>query len=269
MKTLSKVYTALIFVLLYAPIAVMILFSFNSTESMGEMAGFSVHWYQTLFHDAETLNAFKNTIVLAVVSALIATVFGTLSAVGIFKLKKGWYRSGIMAATNIPMMNPEIVTGVSMMLLFVFAAKLMGVANGALNFGTLLIAHITFNLPYVILSVLPKLGQLDPHLEEAAQDLGCTRVQAFFHAVLPTIMPGVLSGLLMAFTMSLDDFVISYFTSGSEFVTLPIRIYSMTKKRVTPDMYALSTIIFAVILLLLILSNIVQARGEKKNGVGK
>ena len=264
MKTLSRIYTILIFVLLYTPIAVMILFSFNASESMGEMTGFSFHWYERLMQDEETLSAFSNTIILAVVSALIATVFGTLSAVGIFKLNKGWYRSSIMAATNIPMMNPEIVTGVSMMLLFVFAAKLMGAANGALNFGTLLIAHITFNLPYVILSVLPKLHQLDPHLEEAAQDLGCTRAQAFFHAVLPTILPGVLSGMLMAFTMSLDDFVISYFTSGSEFVTLPIRIYSMTKKRVTPDMYALSTIIFAVILLLLILTNLIQAEDAEK-----
>ena len=265
MKKLIRIYTVLIFALLYAPILVMLIFSFNSSDSLSVMAGVSGKWYVELFRDTETLNAVKNTMVLAVVSSLLATVFGTAAAVGIHHLKKGWYRNTVMGITNIPMMNPEIVTGVSMMLLFVFTAALVGNENNALNFWTLLIAHITFNLPYVILSVLPKLRQLDPHLQEAAEDLGCTPPQAFFHAVLPTIMPGVMTGMLMAFTMSLDDFVISYFTSGSEFVTLPIRIYSMTKRRVTPDMYALSTLIFGVILLLLVLINLLQIREEKKN----
>lgn len=264
MKRFFRIYTILIFALLYAPILVMIVFSFNSSDSLSVMAGFSGKWYKELLRDTETLSAVKNTMILAVTSSLIATVFGTAAAVGIHHLKKGWYRNTVMGVTNIPMMNPEIVTGVSMMLLFAFTAALVGDKNHALSFWTILIAHITFNLPYVILSVLPKLRQLDPHLQEAAEDLGCTPLQAFFHAVLPTIMPGVMTGMLMAFTMSLDDFVISYFTSGSEFVTLPIRIYSMTKRRVTPDMYALSTIIFGVILLILILINVLQAREEKK-----
>lgn len=264
MKTASRIYTGVIFALLYAPIAVMILFSFNASDSMSIMSGLSLKWYRALLQDSETLRACYNTVILAVISALISTVFGTIAAVGIDRARKGWYKSGLMFVTNIPMMNPEIVTGVSMMLLFVFGAGLIGMTHEKLNFWTLLIAHITFELPYVILSVLPKLRQIDPHLEEAAQDLGCTKLRAFYHAVLPTIMPGVFSGMLMAFTMSLDDFVISYFTSGSGFVTLPIRIYSMTKKRVSPDMYALSTIIFAVILILLLLSNLLQARGEKK-----
>lgn len=264
MKTASRIYTIFIFALLYAPIAVMVIFSFNASESMSVMSGFSLKWYKALLEDKETLRACYNTVILAVASALISTVFGTIAAVGIDKVKKGWYKSSLTFVTNIPMMNPEIVTGVSMMLLFVFGAALVGISHDVLNFWTLLIAHVTFGLPYVILSVLPKLRQIDPHLEEAAQDLGCTKIKAFYHAVMPTIMPGIFSGMLMAFTMSLDDFVISYFTSGSGFVTLPIRIYSMTKKRVTPDMYALSTIIFAVILILLLLSNLLQSHGEKK-----
>ena len=160
-------------------------------------------------------------------------------------------------------MNPEIVTGISMMLLFVFAAKLVGVVD-ALGFWTMLIAHVTFNLPYVILSVLPKLRQMDPRLPEAAMDLGCTPVQAFFKVTLPSIMTGITSGLMMSFTLSLDDFVISYFTQGPSFETLPIRIFSMTKKRVTPDMYALSTLIFATILFLLVALNLSQIHGERK-----
>ena len=169
-----------------------------------------------------------------------------------------------MTVTNIPMMNPDIVTGISMMLLFVFVCvRLAGAAS--LSFATVLIAHITFNLPYVILSVMPKLRQMDKHLTEAALDLGCTPMQAFFKVELPSIMPGVISGLIMAFTLSLDDFVISYFTTGSGFETLPIRIYSMTKKRVTPDMYALSTLIFIAVLALLVLSNLAGSKSEKKS----
>ena len=189
---------------------------------------------------------------------------GTVAAVGIFKLKSRAAKSAIMTVTNIPMMNPDIVTGISMMLLFVFVCvRLAGAAS--LSFATVLVAHITFNLPYVILSVMPKLRQMDRHLTEAALDLGCTPMQAFWKVELPSIMPGVVSGLIMAFTLSLDDFVISYFTTGSGFETLPIRIYSMTKKRVTPDMYALSTLIFIAVLALLILSNLAGSRGEKKS----
>ncbi|MEE0968130.1 MAG: ABC transporter permease [Clostridia bacterium] len=263
MKAISKFYTSLVFIFLYAPIAILVLFSFNSSNSTGVFTGFSLHWYEELFRDSATLSALKNTLVLAVLSSLIATVIGTAAAVGIDRMKNQYVKGSLISATNIPMMNPDIVTGISMMLLFVFVGGLLKLDNN-LSFATLLIAHITFNLPYVILSVLPKIRQLDPKLPEAAMDLGCTPLQAFFKVELPAIMPGVLSGMIMAFTLSLDDFIISYFTIGSGFETLPIRIYSMTKKRVTPDMYALSTLIFIAVLLLLILSNVTSSRADKK-----
>ncbi len=263
MKAMSKLYTALVFVFLYAPIAILVLFSFNSSNSTGVFTGFSLYWYKELFRDSATLAALKNTLILAVLSSVIATVIGTAAAVGIDRMKSQYVKGALISATNIPMMNPDIVTGISMMLLFVFVGGLLKLDNN-LSFATLLIAHITFNLPYVILSILPKIRQLDPKLPEAAMDLGCTPMQAFFKVELPAIMPGVLSGMIMAFTLSLDDFIISYFTIGSGFETLPIRIYSMTKKRVTPDMYALSTLIFIAVLLLLILSNVTSSRAEKK-----
>ena len=263
MSPLSKLYVAFIMMLLYAPIVVMIVFSFNASASTSVMTGFSLKWYQSLLHDSATINALKNTLILAVSSSLIATVMGTAAAVGINVYRNKFIKKTVMGVTNIPMMNPEIVTGISMMLLFVFCARLIGVTD-ALGFGTMLVAHVTFNLPYVILSVLPKLRQMDKYLPEAAMDLGCTPIQSFFKVTLPSISTGIVSGLMMSFTLSLDDFVISYFTQGPSFETLPIRIFSMTKKRVTPDMYALSTLIFVVILLLLVLLNIAQVRGEKK-----
>ncbi len=263
MSALSKLYIALIIVFLYAPIVVMIIFSFNASVSTSVLGGFSTRWYISLLHDTNTIKALTNTLILAVCSSLIATVMGTAAAVGINAMKRKWVKKVTMNVTNIPMMNPEIVTGISMMLLFVFAGALIH-KDDVLGFGTMLIAHITFNLPYVILSVLPKLRQMDPHLPEAAMDLGCTPLRAFFKVTLPTISTGITTGLMMSFTLSLDDFVISYFTQGPSFETLPIRIFSMTKKRVTPDMYALSTLIFVAILLLLILLNVSQIRGEKK-----
>ena len=267
MKTLSRLYTALILIFMYAPIMVLVVFSFNSSNSTSVFEGFSLKWYAELFRDGETLKSLYNTLLLAVSSAVISTVIGTAAAVGISYMKKGPIRSIIMTLTNIPMMNADIVTGVSLMLLFVFGASLLGI-SGVLGFGTLLIAHVTFNLPYVILSVLPKLKQLDPHLSEAAQDLGCTPLKAFFKVVVPFIMPGIVSGMMMAFTLSIDDFVISYFASGPEFQTLPLRIYSMTKRRVTPDMYALSTLMFVAILVLLVLINTIKddKRLQKKGG---
>ncbi len=265
MKTLSRLYTVLILIFMYAPILVLIVFSFNSSNSTSVFEGFSLKWYDELFKDSETLKSLYNTLILAVLSSLISTVVGTAAAVGISYMKKGPIRSIIMTLTNIPMMNADIVTGVSLMLLFVFVGSLLGI-SGVLGFTTLLIAHVTFNLPYVILSVLPKLKQLDPHLTEAAQDLGCTPLKAFFKVALPSIMPGIISGLMMAFTLSIDDFVISYFASGPEFQTLPLRIYSMTKRRVTPDMYALSTLMFVAILILLILMNVVK---DDKNSTKK
>ena len=268
MKTINKLYTALILIFMYAPIAVLILFSFNESNSTSVFSGFSLKWYIELFNDGETLKALYNTLILAVLSSVIATILGTAAAVGIDYMKKGPLRSIIMTMTNIPMMNADIVTGVSLMLLFVFISTIFGI-SGILGFGTLLIAHVTFNLPYVILSVLPKLKQLDPHLTEAAQDLGCTPFQAFLKVVIPNILSGVLTGMIMAFTLSLDDFVISYFASGPEFQTLPLRIFSMTKRRVTPDMYALSTLIFVAILILLLLNNLTKKDESNVKGVKK
>lgn len=263
MKAFSKIYTFLVFLFLYAPIIVLIIFSFNSSSSTIVMSGFSLKWYQSLFEDKATLRALYNTLILAVASSVTATVLGTAAAVGIEKYRKGPLRSSVMAVTNIPMMNPEIVTGISMMLLFVFIGKAVR-SESVLGFGTLLIAHVTFNLPYVILTVLPKLRQTDKNLAEAAQDLGCKPVSAFFKVVLPAIMPGIITGMIMAFTLSLDDFIISYFSGGPGFQTLPIAIFSMTKKRVKPDMYALSALIFVSILILLILYNIAQKKSEEK-----
>ncbi len=264
MKSLSRLYTVLIFLFLYAPIAVLIVYSFNGSSSTVVLSGFSLKWYKMLLADRTTLKAFYNTLILAVTSSLSATVIGTAASVGIEKFRKSAFRSSLMAVTNIPMMNPEIVTGVSMMLLFVFIGRIIRTTS-VLGFGTLLIAHITFNLPYVILTVLPKLRQTDKNLSEAAQDLGCKPVSAFFKVIIPAIMPGIITGMIMAFTLSLDDFIISYFTSGPGFQTLPIVIYSMTKKRVKPDMYALSALIFVSILILLILYNIVQQKSEERN----
>ena len=262
-KAASNLYIGLIMFFLYAPMLVMIVLSFNGTASTSVMEGFSLKWYQQLLGDNVTLTALSNTLLLAVSSSLISVVLGTMAAVGIHTMKKKWVKNAVLTVTNIPMMNPEIVTGVSMMLLFVFVGSFVS-SKDALGFPTLLIAHITFNLPYVILSVLPKLRQTDKHLSEAAQDLGCTPVSAFFKVVLPNISSGILTGLIMAFTLSLDDFIISYFVTGPKFQTLPIVIFSMTKKKVKPDMYALSTLIFVTVLALLILMNVMQARAENK-----
>ncbi|MGN0522010.1 MAG: ABC transporter permease [Eubacterium sp.] len=264
---LSKFYIALILIFLYAPIVVMTVFSFNSTTSTYILGGFSTHWYKEMFSNAAAMQALKNTIVLAVCTAAVACVLGILASVGLFNCKNKLYKSTMMSVTNLPMMNPEIVTGIAMMLLFVFAGSLVNKSN-VLGFGTLLIAHVTFALPYVILNVMPKLKQLDIHVYEAAVDLGCKPVKAFFKVVMPEIFSGIITGCVMSFTLSLDDFIISYFTNGPSYQTLPIYIFSMTKKRVKPDMYALSTLMFVAILLLLILMNIAQARAEKKGKSG-
>ena len=254
MKIFSKICMGLLFIFLYAPIAILILFSFNSGRSTGVFEGFSLYWYQELFHNGAALNALFNSLLLALLSAAIATVMGTAAAAGLYRFRNRYLKGALMNLTNVPMMNPDIVTGVSMMLLFVFIGRAFG-ASGSLNFATLLIAHITFNLPYVIMSVLPKFYQMDKNLPEAAMDLGCTPLQAFCKIEIPQIMPGIFTGFIMAITLSIDDFVISHFTS-SGFQTLPLLIYSMTKKTVTPDMYALSTLIFVTILILMLLSNI-------------
>ncbi len=253
-KAGAHIYTFLIFLFLYAPILVLIVFSFNDTEtgSRAVWGGFSLRWYKKLFEDRLILEALRNTLLIAVVSAAVSTALGTMAAIGINSMKR-LPRRIMMNITNFPMVNPEIVTGVSLMLLFVSAVKLFG--GRSLGMGSLFAAHITFCLPYVILSVLPKLRQMDPNLYEAAQDLGCTPVKAFFKVVLPEIMPGIVTGLIMAFTLSIDDFVISYFTSGTT-QTLPIYIYAMTRKRISPEINALSTVLFAVVMVLLIIINI-------------
>ena len=262
---LQRTYIILVFCFMYLPIAVMIAFSFNESKSRSNFTGFTLDWYKSLFHNEMILSALGLSLVLALVSSVVATVLGTLATIGINSMS----RKSQLIINNIsyvPVVNPEIITGVSLMLLFVMAQNFgIGGESGIFGWTTLLIAHITFNIPYVIFNVGPKLRQLDPSLYNAALDLGCTPMQAFWKVELPSIMPGVVSGLIMAFTLSLDDFVISYFTTGSGFETLPIRIYSMTKKRVTPDMYALSTLIFIAVLALLILSNLAGSRGEKKS----
>lgn len=262
MKTISKIYTALIFLFLYAPIFVLIVFSFNDTETSSRtvFSGFTLRWYERLFQDRYILEALFNTLIIAVVAALVSTILGTMAAVGINSMKR-LPRKLMMNITNFPMVNPEIVTGVSMMLLFVAAAKAMGGRD--LGMVSLIIAHVTFCLPYVILSVLPKLRQMNPNLYEAAQDLGCPPIRAFFKVVLPEIMPGIVTGMIMAFTLSIDDFVISYFTSGTT-QTLPIYIYSMTRKRISPEINALSTVLFLCILVLLVIINVRQAQDERR-----
>ena len=262
MKFLSRLYIGLILFFLYAPILVMIFFSFNSSSSVWVFEGFSFDWYLGLISDSVMLTALEHTLIIAVLSALISTVLGTAAAVGIMAIRNKLANKLIMGTTNIPMMNADIVTGISLMFLFVFIGKIIGLTE-SLGFVTVLIAHITFNLPYVILSVMPKLKQTDANLHEAALDLGCTPVKAFFKVILPSISTGIVTGMIMAFTLSLDDFVISYFTCG-HYQTLPIIIYNMTKKSVTPDTYALSTLIFIVIFVLLIFYNMLSSKAENK-----
>lgn len=269
-KYLSRIYLCLIFGILYIPILTLIFFSFNEANSTAVFTGFSFKWYKELFSSPDTFTALRNTLILAVLSALISTVIGTAAAEGIYRMKSKLLKSSVTSVTNIPMMNPDIVTGMSMMLFFVAVAAIIGISYEDIGFTAMLIAHTTFCLPYVILSVLPRINELGDSLSEAALDLGCTPFKAFFKVKLPNIMPGVLSGMVMAFTMSLDDFVISYFVGSSNFQTLPLLIYSMTKKKVTPDMYALSSLIIVTIFTLLIISNVRSGKklSEKKRKEG-
>ncbi len=260
MKKLSKVYLSLVLAFLYLPILVLIIFSFNVSKSRSVFTGFTLDWYQKLFHNELIMASLGNTLIVAVIASVCATVLGTVAAVGIYKMRKV-PKMMVMEVTNIPITNPEIVTGVSLMLLFVFFAARMNLEFG---FVTLIIAHITFDVPYVVMNVIPKLRQMDANLYEAAQDLGCGPVRSFFKVVLPEILPGVVSGFLMAFTFSLDDFVVSYFTSGSGAQTLPITIYAMTRRKVSPEINALSTIIFLVVLAVLLLKNLLENRSIRK-----
>lgn len=244
---LQKLYIALIFIFLYAPIATLIVLSFNASKTRAKWGGFSLKWYAALFENEEIMQALGNTLAIAFLSALIATVIGTIACISMQSMKKST-RSLIMGVTNIPMLNADIVTGISFMLLFIS----LGVRFG---FGTILLSHITFNIPYVILSVMPRMKQLNPSTYEAALDLGASHLQAFFKVVFPDILPGIFSGFLMAFTMSLDDFIITHFTKGPGIDTLSTELYTEVKKGIKPEMYALSTIIFVTVLILLLLVN--------------
>ena len=267
----NRIFMALVFVFLYAPIFILIIFSFNAGNSSAVWKGFSLHWYAELFQNRLIMQSVYTTLLVSVLSTLIATVAGTFAAIGLASMRRRW-RTPLMTVNNIPVMNAEIVTGVSLCLFFVAFFNLWGDfahwANEAfglqlpeqlyLGFGTMLIAHITFNIPYVILSIMPKLRQMDKNLVDAAQDLGCTWMQAFWKVIIPEIKPGIISGALIAFTMSIDDFIISYFTAGSGVSTL-----AMTKKRISPEVNAISTLLFATVLILLIVINLREASQEK------
>jgi len=265
----ARVCMILTLIFMYAPILVLIVFSFNDSKSRTVWTGFSLHWYVDLFNDTRILKSLATTLEISVLAMVAATILGTAAAIGFSSMRRK-PRAVVMAINNIPMTNADIITGVSLMMLFVFAfgafnatiGKFFGITLHT-GFGTLLLAHITFDVPYVILSVMPKINQLDPHLYEAALDLGATPWYAFRKVVMPELMPGILSGAMLSFTMSVDDFVISYFTAGSSVSTLAMTIYGMTKKRITPKINAISTLLFATVLLLLIINNVREARLEK------
>lgn len=246
-KISRRIYLALIAIFMYAPIVTLIVLSFNKSKSRSKWGGFTLKWYGSLFENEAIMAALRNTLLIATLSAIIATIIGTAACIAINAMKKKG-RTLWMGVTNIPMLNAEIVTGISLMLIFI----VLGIKFG---FMTILIAHITFNIPYVILSVMPRMKTLNPSTFEAALDLGASHTYAFFKVVLPDIFPGVVSGFLMAFTMSIDDFVITHFTKGAGVDTLSTKIYSEVRKGIKPEMYALSAIIFVTILVLLILVN--------------
>ena len=273
----NRILMALIFLFLYAPIFVLIVFSFNDSSSRTVWQGFTLRWYEELVRDRAITSALWTTLLVSLLATVIATAAGTMAAVGLFHMKKRWRRP-LMTVNSIPMTNADIVTGVSLCLLFVAFftgwadfARWINAVQGLvrlpvrlhMGFGTLLIAHITFNIPYVILNVSPKLRQMDKNLVDAAQDLGCTWLQAFRKVVLPEIKPGIVSGALIAFTMSVDDFVISYFTAGSGTSTLAMVVYGMTKRRISPKINAVSTLLFITVLALLVVVNVREARQEQ------
>lgn len=255
-NTAKKIYIALIFIFLYAPIATLIVLSFNASRTRAKWGGFTLKWYGELFQNEEIMQALFNTLFIALVTSVVATIIGTIACISIMNLKRR-SRTIVMGITNIPMLNADIVTGISLMLLFIS----MGLRFGM---GTILLSHITFCIPYVILSVMPRMKQLNPHTYEAALDLGAGPVYGFFKVVFPDILPGVLSGFLMAFTMSLDDFIITHFTKGAGVDTLSTKIYTEVKKGIKPEMYALSTIIFVTVLVLLFLVNKAPSEKNKK-----
>lgn len=254
-NTAKKIYVTLIFIFLYAPIATLIVLSFNASRTRAKWGGLTLKWYGALFRNDEILKALFNTLFIAFTASIIATIIGTIACISIMNLKKR-ARTVVIGTTNIPMLNADIVTGISFMLLFISMGMRFGME-------TILLSHITFCIPYVILSVMPRMKQLNPHTYEAALDLGAGPIYGFFKVVFPDILPGVLSGFLMAFTMSLDDFIITHFTKGAGVDTLSTKIYTEVKKGIKPEMYALSTIIFVTVLVLLLLVNKAPSENKK------
>jgi len=260
-ETVKKLYLFIIFLFLYAPVATLIVFSFNNSKSRAHWDGFTLKWYGELFQDRQIMSSLYYTLAIALLSSLIATVIGTAAAIGIHNMGR-IPRSLVMNLTYLPVLNPDIVTGISLMILFIFMQMKLG-------FLTLLLAHITFNIPYIILSVLPKLKQLNKHLYEAALDLGSVPLHAFRKVILPEILPGVITGFLLAFTLSLDDFIISFFTTGSGVSTLSITVYSMARRGINPKINALSTLMFLVVLILLLIINKRSSTGSGTYSSGK
>lgn len=264
----NRLFLALIFLFLYAPIFVLIVFSFNATKSRTVWGGFSLQWYGRLFQDSAILSALQTTLLVSILASLIAMLAGTAAAIGFAAMKRR-SRHMLMSVNNIPLTNADIVTGVSLSLLFMLAINAFNSTLGrALDitlvkgFGTMLIAHVTFDIPYVILSVMPRLRQLDPHIYEAAQDLGARSFYAFRKVILPDLMPGIVNGVIIAFTMSVDDFVISYFTAGNKVSTLAMEVYSMARRRISPEINAISTLLFVAVLAMLVIVNLRQARQD-------
>ncbi len=265
-KVLSRVYLAFIFILLYAPIAVLIIFSFNNSRTRAKWGGWTFRWYVQMFQDEAIMAALWNTLSIAVLSAIISTILGLMASLCLNSMKAR-RRNAVMSVINIPMLNAEIVTGISLMLIFIALGQFLSHWGYTIEFGfmTVLIGHITFNLPYTVLSILPKLRQINVSAYEAALDLGASRWTAFRTVVMPDILSGVLTGFMMAVTMSLDDFVITHFTKGPGFDTLSTKIYTEVRKGIKPEMYALSTLLFVSVLVLLL----IFGRGKKPKNVQK
>jgi spermidine/putrescine transport system permease protein len=261
MKFLKRLYAILILLFLYLPMFTLVVLSFNKSKSRAKWGGFSLKWYQALFQDSIMMKVLVTTLLIALISSVVACVIGTIAAIAMNKMK-AFSRNTLMGITNIPMLNADIVTGISLMLLFLFFKAKFGFRFGTVS---ILLSHITFNIPYVILSVMPRIKKMNPSNYEAALDLGATPIYAFFKVILPDIWPGVLSGFLMAFTMSLDDFIITYFTKGSGVDTLSTKIYAQVKKGISPEMYALSTLIFISVLVLLVLINTLPSGSRNKD----
>ncbi len=257
------VFMVLIFIFMYAPIVLLMIFSFNKSKSRAVWHGFSLKWYRMLLEDENIIHSLQVTLAVSLLAALLATILGTLAAIGIFNMTRRRRRL-IMTANNIPMMNPDIILGVSLMLMFIFMAQALHLRMFRLGFLTLLIAHITFDTPYVILSVMPKLRQIDPKQYEAARDLGATIFQAYRYIIFPQILPGIITGAILSFTLSIDDVVVSYFTSGPSTETLGVIIFGMTRRRVSPEINALCTLMFAVVLFLLLIINFRELKNAKE-----